>query len=300
MSELVAFQSILSSATLLVDFNGRWAIGHVLSSFGFNVETHVGIYGGLAPFWLLWTHYLNMAAWFDQWWIWWCYSSSVVASEDFSRRNQSIEWFCLICCKISTKQPIYRSSFWKSRFGAIQFIIFQLSFDWGFQLAMRYQFICSVIIWVHGRGCCWGWWKFCSSLAFRDTLLGTVGLADLGMDLKVLYFFCDFFWGLGMLKRPELLVCGDIGLVVLSCVGSRRTHPVGVEGATMARRAPFSLSSIPAYVDQSMNLFVCLSLSTTRVFSSFKSLVFSAWTCIAESIMIIILYVKTFSRKDEI
>ena len=24
-------------------------------------------------------------------------------------------------------------------------------------------------------------------------LLGTVGLADLGMDLMVLFFFCDFF-----------------------------------------------------------------------------------------------------------
>ena len=30
-------------------------------------------------------------------------------------------------------------------------------------------------------------------LAIRDTLLGTVGLADLGMDLMVLFFFCDFF-----------------------------------------------------------------------------------------------------------
>ena len=31
------------------------------------------------------------------------------------------------------------------------------------------------------------------SLAFRDTLLGTVCLADLGMDLMVLFFFCYFF-----------------------------------------------------------------------------------------------------------
>ena len=45
--------------------------GYVLSSFGFNVETDVGINGCSAPFWLLWTHYLNLAAWFDQWWIWW-------------------------------------------------------------------------------------------------------------------------------------------------------------------------------------------------------------------------------------
>jgi hypothetical protein len=30
-------------------------------------------------------------------------------------------------------------------------------------------------------------------MAFRDTLLGIVGLAGLGMDLMVLFFFCDFF-----------------------------------------------------------------------------------------------------------
>jgi hypothetical protein len=47
-------------------------------------------------------------------------------------------------------------------------------------------------------------------------------------------------------------------LVVLSGLISRRTHPVGVEGATMARRAPFPPSSIPAYIEQSMKLFVCL------------------------------------------
>ena len=61
-----------------------------------------------------------------------------------------------------------------------------------------------------------------------------------------------------MLKRPETIVCGDIGLVLLSGLGSRRTHPVGAEGAMMARRAPFPLSSIPAYIDQSMKLIVCI------------------------------------------
>ncbi len=34
--------------------------------------------------------------------LWWCYSSSVVASDDYSRRNVSMEWFCLIRCNIST------------------------------------------------------------------------------------------------------------------------------------------------------------------------------------------------------
>ena len=37
--------------------------------------------------------------------------------------------------------------------------------------------------------------KFCSNLAFRDTLLGTVGLADLRMDQMVLFFFCEFSEG---------------------------------------------------------------------------------------------------------
>ena len=69
--------------------------GYVLSSFGFNVETDVAINGCFAPFWLLWTHYLNLAAWLDRRWVWWCYSqaSSVVASEEFSRRNFIVEWF---------------------------------------------------------------------------------------------------------------------------------------------------------------------------------------------------------------
>ena len=41
-------------------------VGYVLSSFGFKVETDVGINGCIAPFWLLGAHYLNLAAWFDQ------------------------------------------------------------------------------------------------------------------------------------------------------------------------------------------------------------------------------------------
>ena len=73
-----------------------------------------------------------------------------------------------------------------------------------------------------------------------------------------------------MLKMPETIVCGDIGLVLLSGLGSRRTHPVGAEGATMARRAPFPLSSIPAYIDQSMKLIVC-NLSLFCVWNNFNS-----------------------------
>ena len=77
-----------------------------------------------------------------------------------------------------------------------------------------------------------------------------------------------------MLKTPETIVCGDICLVLLSGLGSRRTHPIGAEGATMARRAPFPLSSIPAYIDQSMKLFVCwLEASTFRKTIAYR------WSC---------------------
>ncbi len=93
-------------------------------------------------------------------------------------------------------------------------------------------------------------------MAFRDTLLWTVSLSCLWTDLMVLFFFCDLFLRVGYVERPE--TCGDIGLVILSGEESRRTHPVCVESATMARRAPFPPSSIPAYIEQSMKLFVCL------------------------------------------
>ena len=36
--------------------------GYVISSFGFKVETDVGINGCFAPIWLLGTHYLNLVA----------------------------------------------------------------------------------------------------------------------------------------------------------------------------------------------------------------------------------------------
>ena len=48
----------------------------------------------------------------------------MVASEDFSQRKVSVKWFCLICCNVSTKQPISWLAFGKFRFCAIHFIIF--------------------------------------------------------------------------------------------------------------------------------------------------------------------------------
>jgi len=66
MSELVAFQFIWSVAQFLLWISmDDGTFSYVLSSFGFNVETDVGINGCFAPFWLLGTHYLNLAAWFE-------------------------------------------------------------------------------------------------------------------------------------------------------------------------------------------------------------------------------------------
>ncbi len=76
-------------------------------------------------------------------------------------------------------------------------------------------------------------------------------------------WFRDGSDGAILLLRPLLRVghkglngslCGDIGLVVLPGLGSRRIHPDhdGVEGATMARRVPFPLS-----IEQSMKRCVC-------------------------------------------
>ncbi len=98
---------------------------------------------------------------------------------------------------------------------------FQRSFDRGFQSTMRCQFICSFILWVHGWGCCWGWWKFCSSMAFWDTLQGTIRWWCYSSS-------ATSSEGWVCWKSLKRWLCGDIGLVVLSGLGSRRTpsHPV--------------------------------------------------------------------------
>ena len=61
-----------------------------------------------------------------------------------------------------------------------------------------------------------------------------------------------------MLKGLNWSLCGDICLVVLSGLGSRQTHPDGVEGASMARRVPFPPSRMSASVEISVKLVVCL------------------------------------------
>jgi hypothetical protein len=55
-----------------------------------------------------------------------------------------------------------------------------------------------------------------------------------------------------MLKDVKRSLCGDIGLVLLSGLGSRRTHPHGAEGA-------ISTKLLPTYIEHSMKLLcVCL------------------------------------------
>ena len=96
MSKLVAFQFsihlIFSKAPWLKllcwsPFYCRMddgTFGSVLSPFGFKVETdngNLGMNERFAPFWLLGTCNLSLDSCFDQWLIWWCYSSSVVASD---------------------------------------------------------------------------------------------------------------------------------------------------------------------------------------------------------------------------
>ena len=49
-------------------------------------------------------------------------------------------------------------------------------------------------------------------------------------------------------------------------LGSRQTQPNGVEGASMVRRAPFPLSSLPVYVEHSMKLLcVCVKRSLANI-----------------------------------
>jgi hypothetical protein len=65
MSELVVFQFILSKFLLWISMD-YGTFGYVLSSFGFKVETDLGINESFAPFWFLGTLFLILAAWFDQ------------------------------------------------------------------------------------------------------------------------------------------------------------------------------------------------------------------------------------------
>jgi hypothetical protein len=123
--------------------------------------------------------------------------------KNFFQRNVSVEYVCLICCNINTKKPISHFAVWKSdsaRFNSL--------FSAKFWLMIRMDNGTSIHLFFHSLTSHLRL-LFCSSMAFWDTLLGTVGLAGLGMDLRdlmVLFFFCYFFWELGMLERPETIV----------------------------------------------------------------------------------------------
>jgi len=94
-----------------------------------------------------------------------------------------------------------------------------------------------------------------SGLAARDCRLGW--FRD-GSDGAILLL--RVFWGLGMLKRPEAIVVWRHWFGRSLRPGKPSNSPRGAEGATMARRVQFPPSSIPAYIEQSMKLIVCLSV----------------------------------------
>ena len=60
-----------------------------------------------------------------------------------------------------------------------------------------------------------------------------------------------------MLKRPETIGVWRHWFGRSLRPGKPSNSPRGAEGAAMARRVPFPPSSIPAYIEQSMKLFVC-------------------------------------------
>ncbi len=61
----VSIHFILSKVSIVDLKFLSWTFGYVLSSFGFKVETDVGINETFAPFRLLGTRYLILAAWSD-------------------------------------------------------------------------------------------------------------------------------------------------------------------------------------------------------------------------------------------
>ncbi len=63
-----------------------------------------------------------------------------------------------------------------------------------------------------------------------------------------------------MLKMPESLVMSDIGLVVLSGLGSRRTRPIGVEG-----RAGRYFHQAVYCLHWAVNEAICLSVSSCSI-----------------------------------
>ncbi len=73
-----------------------------------------------------------------------------------------------------------------------------------------------------------------------------------------------------MLKRPETILVWRHWFGRSLRPGKPSNSPRGAEGATtaMARRArvPFPPSSIPAYIEQSMKLFVCLQNKNPALF----------------------------------
>ncbi len=109
----ISIHLIFSKASI-VDFNGWWGIWFCPFILWVQDLGWCWDQWRFAPLWLLGARDLILDSWFDHWLIWWCYSSSVVVSEDYSRRSLIMECFCSICCCVSTEQPISRFEIWSS------------------------------------------------------------------------------------------------------------------------------------------------------------------------------------------
>jgi hypothetical protein len=171
-----------------------------------------------------------------------------------------VVWSVARSAPTAIKQTISCSVFWKSRFNR---------FQRNSIISIQYF---SAKFWLRIHVTRWDINLF--SLSFFASGFAVEDVVEVGKSSARVWSFGTRCWGLsawlmkgwiwlcysssatspemGMLTRPGTIVCCDIGLVVLSGLGSRQTHPVDVDsvvGATMARRARLPLRSIPAFLD---------------------------------------------------
>ena len=225
--------------------------GSVQSSFGFKVESEVGINERFAAFWLLGTCNLILDSWFDQWLICWCYSSSVVASEIFLEKLQSwMVLFDLLLCQYRAAHFSFRV-LKQFRFGAIQF-----NFSAKFWLRIPIDNLTLILL-------------FCHSFGSRSMLMSRLMKVVLGFGLSGHAAWLGDCWRgwfrdgsdgailllrllprVGYVERLEQIVVWRHWFVRSLRPTKQSNSPSGVEGAMMALRAPFPLlvSRIPTSI----------------------------------------------------
>ena len=218
--------------------------GSVLSSFGFKVETGVGINERFAPLWLHVTCSLILDSGFDQWLIWWFYSPFVVTSEIFSEKLQCwIVLFDLLLCQYQAAHFSFRV-LKPFRFGAFQFI-----FSAKFGLRIPTEDLTLILLF---------WFKVELTLRLMKVVLG-FGLSGHAAWDCLLGWFRDgsdgailLLWllpGVGYVERLEPIVVWWYWFGRSLLPGKPSNSPRCPEGTTMARRVPFSLSRMPASIE---------------------------------------------------